>query len=173
MYSYYRKLIANKFSEFNPERFEDFWKWIEEKDLPIKVVASPSDGSIRSKYEDSSNMFDNWLNCYNYALWKTLDAKVPFSIFEAEAMLNDNFRLVNDNPSEGDLVIYTNPWLKRKKGLLDSENKFFSSGLHHWGIYREDGNVESKWGYIGCVFSHFIDILPEYWYGDINFYRRN
>jgi len=56
-------------------------------------------------------------------------------------------------PQTGDLVVY----YRRRKAM-------------HFGIFREDGRIESKFGY-AHVYAHNVFDVPDHYGNEISFYR--
>jgi hypothetical protein len=126
--------------------------------------------------------FGRFLNCFQYALGtygskleqvagKSME-RIQDSVGESiDIAVKDYFEPINNEPQDGDLVIY-----ETKSGTNS-----------HAGIYRKSqplsrsasgGTVESKWGGFGLgrppciyVFQHDVFFVP-YFYGDrAKFYR--
>ncbi|MBS0289070.1 MAG: hypothetical protein JSS07_03400 [Proteobacteria bacterium] len=142
---------------------------------------------LKLKKLDQSNKD---INCFAYALSTFGEKLEVISGEKMEVIMNSvgqkidhivqkYFEPVDDEPNDGDLVIYNST---KEIKLPQGGKSIYSNETTHAGIYRKTkpnwnspcgGSVESKWGWLAnpYVFGHDIFFTP-YFYGNrAEFYR--
>jgi hypothetical protein len=105
-------------------------------------------------------------NCIDYAYFTAIFENCPdqdaaiaiINYLMREGVYIKVFKLIEtqevDDPKEAVLAIYSN-----------------NNGPTHFGIYRGDGVVESKWGLMGAIFQHKVFQLPPEYGDKVSFHK--